>query len=295
MKLALVTGADGQLGRELQRAAWPAGWEVVAVNRAALDLRDPPAIAAVIASRPWNVVINAGAFTAVDKAETQVVDAWTINALAPAVLAAASERAGIPIVQISTDYVFDGTQEGGWNVGDPTGPLCVYGASKLGGELAVATACRRHVIIRTAWMVSPHGSNFVKTMLRLGAECSKVRVVDDQRGSPTSARDLAEAVSIIAVRLTDDPEAPTGTYHFSNAGAVTWYGFARAIFDAAARRGRQAPIVEPIRTIDYPTAARRPRNSELAHAAILRDYGIAPRPWPTALDDLLDELIGVSE
>ena len=295
-RYVLVTGAKGQLGRELARAAWPAGWEAVALGRDTLDLADPAAIAAVVADgqggQPWAAVINAAAYTAVDKAETDQVAAWRVNALAPAAFGEACAKAGIPLIHVSTDYIFAGDKAGAWEVDDPVAPLGVYGASKLGGELAVRTSGARHVIVRTAWVVSAHGSNFVKTMLRVGAERDTLRVVDDQRGSPTSAADLAQALMTITVRLADDPEAPTGTFHFSNARAVSWAGFATEIFRQSAERGGPTAIVEPITTADYPTPARRPANSLLSHDALRHAYGIKPRPWSEALSDILDKLIG---
>jgi dTDP-4-dehydrorhamnose reductase len=292
MKTILVTGANGQLGRALARAALPEGWEIVALDRAALDLADPAAIAARVAERPWAAVINAAAYTAVDKAESDVVAAWTINALSPAAFAAACAQAAIPLVQVSTDYVFAGDRHGAWQVDDPVGPLGVYGASKLGGELAIRTAGVRHAIVRTAWVVSADGANFVKTMLRVGATRDTLTVVEDQHGSPTSAADLADALVAIAVRLADDADAPTGTFHFSNAGATTWAGFAREIFRQSSLRGGPSAIVEGIATSDYPTPARRPANSLLGLDAIHTAYGIAPRPWQAALADILDQLIG---
>lgn len=304
MRDILVTGASGQLGSELLRYAWPEGWRAVGNDRAALDLADPAAIAATVAGghdgRPWAAVINGAAYTAVDKAETDVIAAWAVNALAPAALGAACAAAGIPLVQVSTDYVFAGDKpvdggQGAWEVDDPVAPLGVYGASKLGGELAVRTSGARHAIVRTAWVVSAHGNNFVKTMLRVGADRDELRVVDDQHGSPTGAADLAAALATIAMRLADDADAPTGTFHFSNAGAVTWADFAREIFRQAAARGRPGAAVVGITTADYPTPARRPANSLLGHDAIARAYGITPRPWPDALGDILDELIGASK
>lgn len=292
MKQVLVTGAGGQLGTELQRCAWPDGWEAVAIDLADLDLTDTAAIAAKVAERPWAAVINGAAYTAVDKAESDQVLAWQVNALAPAAFGAACVGAGIPLVQVSTDYVFSGDKRGAWEVDDPVGPLGVYGASKLGGELAVRTSGARHAIVRTAWVVSAHGANFVKTMLRVGAERGRLRVVDDQHGSPTAAADLARALVTIATRLAEDADAPSGTYHFSNAGPTTWAGFARAIFEKGAMRGGPTVTVEPIATADYPTPARRPANSLLSHDAIRAAFGIAPRPWGEALDDILDELLG---
>lgn len=288
----LVSGANGQLGVELARRAWPDGWEVAALRRDSLDLSDPAAIASTVAEGSWAAVINAAAYTAVDKAEGDPVNAWTVNALAPAAFAQGCARAGIPLVQVSTDYVFSGDKRGAWEVHDPVGPLSVYGASKLGGELAVRTSGARHAIVRTAWVVSAYGSNFVKTMLRLGAERGRVRVVDDQVGGPTAAADLADTLRMIAVRLADDPQAPNGTFHFTNEGAVSWAGFAAEIFRQSEARGGPTAIVEPISTADYPTAARRPANSVLAPAAIRAAYGVTPRPWHDALSDILDELIG---
>ncbi|PZT91361.1 MULTISPECIES: dTDP-4-dehydrorhamnose reductase [unclassified Sphingomonas] len=288
----LVTGANGQLGHELARIPCPAGYEVVALDRAALDLTDPAAIAAMVVSRDWAAVINGAAYTAVDKAESDVVAAWAINALAPAAFAQACATANIPLVQVSTDYVFAGDKDGAWEVNDPVAPLGVYGASKLGGELAVRTAGVRHAIVRTAWVVSAQGNNFVKTMLRVGATRDTLSVVDDQVGSPTSAADLAQALLTIAVRLAEDDAAPTGTFHFSNAGAVSWAGFAREIFAQSAMRSGATAQVVPIPSSDYPTPAKRPSNSLLSHTAIHAAYGIAPRPWQAALSDILDELIG---
>lgn len=288
----LITGAGGQLGTELQRCAWPAGFDVVALARDALDLTDPAAILTRVAERPWAAVINGAAYTAVDKAETDLVIAWAVNAMAPAAFAQGCVAAGIPLVQVSTDYVFAGDKTAAWDVDDPVGPLNVYGASKLGGELAVRTSGVRHAIVRTAWVVSAHGSNFVKTMLRVAATRDTLSVVDDQVGSPTSAADLAHALMTITVRLIEDRDAPVGTFHFSNAGAVSWAGFASEIFRQSAARGGLMADVVPITTADYPTPATRPANSLLNHATIGDAYGIIPRGWRDALSDILDELIG---
>ncbi|MDQ1159493.1 dTDP-4-dehydrorhamnose reductase [Sphingomonas sp. SORGH_AS 950] len=295
MRDLLVTGANGQLGQELQRAKLPEGWRVVALDRTMLDLIDTDAIAATVAERSWAAVVNSAAYTAVDKAESDQVAAWQVNALAPAALASACSCAGIPLVQVSTDYVFPGDRGGAWAVDDPVAPLGVYGASKLGGELAVRTSGARHAIVRTAWVISAHGNNFMKTMLRVGSERGHLRVVADQHGSPTSATDLAAALVTIAVRLADDPHAPSGTFHFSNAGATTWAGLAEEIFRQSGVRGGATASVEGIATSDYSTAARRPANSLLSHDAIQRAYGITSRPWQDALGDILDELIGSKE
>ena len=299
MTAILVTGGGGQLGTELQRCAWPQGITVVAIDLADLDLTDTAAIAAKVEGghegQPWAAVINGAAYTAVDKAESDLVTAWAVNAMAPAAFGQACARAGIPLVQVSTDYVFAGDKPTAWEVDDPVAPLGVYGASKLGGELAVRTSGARHVIVRTAWVVSAHGNNFVKTMLRVGAERDALKVVDDQRGSPTSAADLAQALMTITLRLIEDEGAPTGTFHFSNAGAVSWAGFATEIFRQAGERGGPTASVEPITTAEYPTPARRPANSLLSHQAIGSAYGITPRAWAEALSDILDELIGAKK
>ena len=292
MNHVLVTGGNGQLGMELQRTLWPHDWVVEATGVADLDLRDTTAIAAKVREKPWSAVVTAAAFTAVDAAECDVVTAWAVNALAPAAFAQACAAAAIPLIQISTDYVFDSEKEGRWEEVDRPAPLNVYGASKLGGELAVSSACSRYAIIRTSWLVSAHGQNFVKTMLRLGIDRKELGVVCDQVGAPTAAADLAAAVARIVLRFEDDPQTPVGTFHFSNAGETTWPGLTEAIFAGAARRGRSSPRVVPITTGEYPTAARRPSNSLLSHRAIDAAFGIRPRDWQDALDEILDELIG---
>ncbi|WP_235525327.1 MULTISPECIES: dTDP-4-dehydrorhamnose reductase [unclassified Sphingomonas] len=291
-KTILVTGAGGQLGTELQRCAWPEGYEVIAIDHDTLDLTDTAAITAKVAEQEWAAVINGAAYTAVDKAESDLVTAWGVNAMAPAAFAEACVKAGIPLVQVSTDYVFAGDKQGAWEVNDPVAPLGVYGASKLGGELAVRTSGVRHAIVRTAWVVSAHGNNFVKTMLRVGTTRDQLSVVADQHGSPTSAADLAQALMTITLRLIEDEAAPTGTFHFSNAGATHWAGFATEIFRQSAARGGATAEVVPIPSSDYPTPAKRPANSLLSHDAIRAAYGIEPRPWQAALGDILDELIG---
>lgn len=294
-RMILVTGGHGQLGTELQRCTWPKGYEVVATNVADLDLTDTAAITAKVAERPWAAVINGAAYTAVDKAESDLITAWAVNAMAPAAFGEACAKANVPLIQVSTDYVFAGNKQGAWEIDDPVAPLGVYGASKLGGELAVRTSGARHAIVRTAWVVSAHGNNFVKTMLRVGAERETLTVVDDQRGSPTSAADLASALMTITLRLVEDEAAPTGTYHFSNAGETSWAGFAAEIFRQSGERGGATANVTPITTVQYPTPAQRPANSLLSHAAIGAAYGIQPRSWQDALSDILDELIGAQK
>lgn len=286
----LVTGGSGQVGIELLRQPWPEGVRVHAPGRAELDLGDPASVARIMASRRWDAVISSGAYTAVDKAESDVAAAWAANALAPAILAKAAAEAGAPIVQVSTDYVFPGDKSEPYLEDDAVGPLGVYGASKEGGEQAVRTANPRHVILRTAWVVSPHRANFLKTMLRLGAEREELRVVADQLGCPTFAADLAAAIRTIALRLVEDEAAPTGTFHFVGDGEASWAGFAAAIMEEAVARGRRAARIVPITTAEYPTPARRPANSRLSTARLRERYGIVPSAWRSSLAVALEEL-----
>jgi dTDP-4-dehydrorhamnose reductase len=283
----LVTGGSGQVGGALERLA-STEMEIFAPGRSELDLTVPSELTAMVRSRPWAAIVNCAAYTAVDRAETDVVAAWQVNALAPAALAAAAKAADIPIIHVSTDYVFDGTKPDFYREDDPVAPVGVYGASKEGGEQAIRTAATRHVILRTAWVVSATGANFVKTMLRLGAERPQLRVVADQLGCPTSADDIARAILHILGRIET---GPYGTYHFVNGGEATWHALAEAVFARAATHGRPAPSVEPIPTSDYPTPAARPANSRLSTAKIGRDYGITPRDWRGAVDEIVDALV----
>ena len=287
----LVLGGAGQVGTELQAYPWPESVRVHAPDRSALDLTDEAAVAGALAGRSYAAVINAAAYTAVDRAESDVAAAWRLNALAPAILAGETRRHGIPLVHVSTDYVFDGKAPGAYAPDAPVQPMSVYGASKAAGECAVRASNPRHAIVRTAWVVSPHRSNFVKTMLRLATERERLEVVDDQHGSPTSASDLAAALAVIALRLAEHADAPTGTVHYVNAGATTWCGFARAIVAGASRRGGRVIPVDGIATAAYPTPARRPANSQLSTESLTAAYGIRPRQWEAALDDILDRLI----
>lgn len=291
VRTILATGGRGQVGTELAKLAWPADCAVHLIDLPEVDLRDPAAIARKMDERPWDAVLSVGAYTAVDQAETDVVAAWQVNALAPASFAAACGERDIPLIQVSTDYVFDGSKTEPWRETDATGPLGVYGASKLGGELAVRSGCRRHAVVRTSWVVSAHGHNFVKTMLRLGAERDRIGVVADQRGAPTSATDLASAIAQIALKMIDDKEAPAGVFHFSNAGETTWHGLAEEIFAVGRGIGGPAPEVAAITTSNYPTPARRPANSLLANDAIRDAYGIAARPWQEAIADIVSAIL----
>lgn len=288
MKL-LVLGAGGQVGRDLCRLRWPDGYRLVALDRDGIDIADGDAVFGLVERERPDCVINAAAYTAVDRAESEPDAAWAANCSGPANLAAACLEAGIPLLHLSTDYVFDGTKAGPYREEDPVNPLGVYGKSKEAGDRAIREALPAHVILRTAWVYSPHGHNFVKTMLRLGAERPVLRVVADQTGSPTSAADIAGAIREV-VRHIDADKPCWGTYHFTGAGAVTWHGFAEAIFAEAAPWRGPRPRVEAIATSEYPTPARRPANSVLDCAKIGEAYGIAPRPWRAALADVVREL-----
>lgn len=289
MKL-LVVGGTGQLGSELQHLNWPADVEIYAPNRGTLDLADPTGVTAYFNTFRFDVVINTGAYTGVDKAEQEATIAFAINAIGACAIAENSRRLGIPLVHVSTDYVFDGRKIGVYEEDDPVCPINVYGASKEAGEQAVRTISRRSIIVRTAWLVSARRVNFVRTMLRLAAERPRLRVVADQIGCPTSATDLARALAAIALRLAGDVNAPTGTYHFVNGGETTWYGLADFALRRAAFHGRAIPPIDPIASSDYPSPATRPSNSRLSTAKLTRDFGIAPRPWMEAVTQTVDEI-----
>lgn len=284
---ALVFGATGQVGRELMRAAPRRGVAATALTRAEVDLTAAADCAAAIRTMAPDVVINAAAYTGVDAAEEDHARARAVNAEAPGAMAAAAAERGVPLVHISTDYVFDGDQPRPWREDDPTGPLGAYGASKLAGEEAVRAAGGPHVILRTAWVFSAHGANFVKTMLRVGRGRDEVRVVADQQGGPTPAADIASAIWTVA-EVWRAGRGVAGTWHYAGAPATTWAGFAEAIF---ARSGWSSPPrVVPITTAEWPTPARRPANSVLDCTAIAQAYGIAQPDWRAGLDAVVREL-----
>lgn len=290
-KTILVTGGTGQVGQELLRQDWPGDVTLLAPPRTELDLASPESIAAWAQDRAIAGIINTAAFTAVDQAETQAGAAFLANAQGPAWLADLARARSIPLVHVSTDYVFDGTLDRPYREDDRPAPLGVYGASKLAGELAVRAAAPRHVILRTAWVISARRTNFLKTMLRLAAERGELRVVADQQGCPTSAQDVAAALRTIALAQLADPAAPSGTYHFVNAGSTTWHGLAQAIMAASGQHGGPSVPVVPIGTADFPTPARRPANSRLDTSRIAREYGVVARPWQEAVADIVEELV----
>lgn len=287
----LLTGGSGQLGRELLRRTWPNGLGIDAPPREELNLDDPNVLSRRMRDHRYIAVVNAGAYTQVDMAERDVAAAWQVNAVAPAVLAAACAELGIPLVQISTDYVFDGAKSDPWLPGDPIRPLSMYGASKAAGELAVRASGARHAILRTAWVFSANGHNFVRTMLRLAKEREEIGVVSDQIGSPTAADDLAAAVQTVVLRLLDDPDMPSGTWHMANSSYASWYELAEEIFSQAARHGMKAPRLKAIATEAYPTPAPRPANSRLDMTTLEADLGIHMPPWREAVKRIVDEIL----
>ncbi|MBD9520723.1 dTDP-4-dehydrorhamnose reductase [Ensifer sp. ENS02] len=289
----LITGGTGQVGGELLRYSWPKDVELVAPTRNEVDLANCDRLEQYVSTGSFSAVVNSGAYTAVDRAESDILSAWKVNALAPAALASATRVLNIPLLQLSTDYVFDGVKDGLYLEDDPIAPVGVYGASKEAGEQAVRSGNPRHIILRTAWVISAHGNNFVKTMLRLGREKPVVRVVNDQRGCPTSASDIAATLAAITLRSLNDSDGfPTGTYHFVNGGHATWYDLAREVFKECKNAGYPVPTLEPIATNEYPTPARRPLNSRLSTEKLKRDFGIEPREWASALRPVLTDLLG---
>ena len=289
MKLLLL-GSAGQVGRELCRLEWPAGYRIAAFDRDRVDIALPHSVDAAFARERPDLVINAAAYTAVDRAESDSEAAWAINCAGPGNLAAACCAASIPLIHISTDYVYDGAKPAFYVEGDPINPLGVYGRSKAAGDAAVAAALAEHVILRTAWVYSAHGNNFVKTMLRLSSERSRLRVVADQHGSPTAAADIAAAIVAIAARIGAGA-GRWGVFHFTGAGTTTWHGFAEAVVQLA---GRGVPV-DAISTAEYPTPARRPANSVLDCGKVAAAYGVAGRPWRDALAEVVAELAAAGQ
>jgi dTDP-4-dehydrorhamnose reductase len=288
----LVAGKTGQLARCLVQEARRRGTALVALGRPELDLTQPEGLAHTIKAEAPRAIVNAAAYTAVDKAEAEPALAMAVNRDGAGALAAAAARLGVPFIHVSTDYVFDGRKHGAYVEEDTPSPLGAYGHSKLAGEAAVRAACPSGVILRTSWIYSPFGQNFVATMLRLAATREKVQVVDDQHGAPTAAFDLADAILDLVEQLaaaTRDHDNG-GIYHLANAGETTWHGFAAAIFADWARRGRRVPALEAITTAQYPTAARRPANSRLDCSKIARVFGLQLPPWRSSLERCLDEL-----
>ncbi len=285
-KAILLIGSNGQVGKELTQILEPQG-NTIAITRPTIDLAQPNTLRSVIREHQPQIIINAAAYTAVDKAESEPELAKAINGIAPGILAEEAEKLGAFLIHISTDYVFDGNHCHPYKETDATNPLSVYGNTKLIGEQAIQKSCAHHFILRTAWVYGTFGkSNFVKTMLRLGAEREEIRVVADQIGSPTWAKDIAEAIAQIIPQI--NPEI-SGIYHYTNSGVASWYDFAVAIFEEAQQLGFPLKVqrVIPITTPEYPTPARRPSYSVLSCAKVSALLQNHPPHWRQALREML--------
>jgi dTDP-4-dehydrorhamnose reductase len=290
-KPILIVGQNGQLARCLRDLAMLCGVPMATAGRPELDLESGEGIDRVTATVDPSAIINAAAYTAVDAAEAQPGRAFGINCAGAAILADVAARLAVPFVHVSTDYVFDGAKPSPYREDDETAPLNIYGSSKLAGESAVLGVNPRAAVIRTAWVYSPYGTNFVRTMLRLAKTEPMVRVVYDQYGTPTSAADLARAILAIVdrLRLTNSRDN-AGIYHLAGQGETNWHGFAAAIFASLSRRGLRAPKLQAITTDDYPTAARRPKNSCLDSSKAERVFGVRLPPWRSSLEECIDQL-----
>ncbi|MDR6774136.1 dTDP-4-dehydrorhamnose reductase [Azospirillum sp. BE72] len=286
----LVLGSNGQLGFELMRANWAPGTDVVGLPYPEFDVTRPGDVEKAVATHAPDLLVNATAHTAVDKAESEVDLSFAVNRDGPGAMAAACAARGIPFIHVSTDYVFDGTKDGLYTEDDPINPLGVYGASKAAGEETVRAATPRHVILRTSWVYSAYGNNFVKTMLRFGKEREEMRVVADQHGSPTAAADLAAAIVRIAGTIEKTGAAAWGTYHLTGSGYTTWHDFAEHIFRRLEERTGKRPRLTAIGTADYPTPARRPANSRLDCSRAKERLGVTCPPWQESVDRVIDEL-----
>lgn len=291
----LITGANGQVGWELQRTLASLG-AITAIDLPDLDLTDAAEVRSYIAKLRPDVLVNPAAHTAVDKAETQPELAMAVNGVAPGVMAEEMAKLGGLMVHYSTDYVFDGTKQGAWVETDQPNPVSVYGRTKLAGEQAVQAAGGAHVILRTSWVYGRRGGNFMLTMIRLAKERDELRIVADQHGAPTWCRTLADGTAQIVGRLWSAPAARakardlSGVYHFTNGGATTWHGFATAIVATAPELADRRHVkVTPIATSDYPLPAQRPKNSVLDNSRLAAIFGIRPAPWDAALRTCIAE------
>lgn len=291
----LLTGVTGQVGAALAPRLSSFA-TLVPADRSALDLTQPDKLAGTLDRLAPDLIVNPAAYTAVDRAEDEPELAFLVNAHAPGAMAAWAARTGVPLLHFSTDYVFDGTGDGAWRETDPTGPLSVYGASKLEGERAVQGAGGAHLVVRTSWVYAAKGSNFLRTIARLARERSELRVVDDQVGAPTSAALIAEAVAMV---IGDDDDTRRarwsragGTIHLSASGETSWHGFASAIVEGLRARDVALAVesLVPITSAEFPTKARRPRNSRLDIARLRAEFGIETPAWSTALEPELDHL-----
>jgi dTDP-4-dehydrorhamnose reductase len=293
--LILCTGGSGQLGTALQSLAASRGMSLAAVSRPEFDFERPETIDACFARTKPSFVINAAAYTAVDAAEQNVAAAEAGNHTGPLHLAKFCAGAGIPFIHVSTDYVFDGEKAAPYVEADPTNPTGVYGRTKRDGERAILAACPQSIILRTAWVYSAHGKNFARTMLTAARKVNQLKVVADQRGTPTAAPDLAAAILDIVTKVRENgwQESDSGLYHATSSGETTWYGFALAIFEAAQPCGLTPPQVTPISTADWPTPAKRPADSRLDCAKLARHFGVTLPDWRNSLPGIVRELMAL--
>lgn len=290
MKIAVI-GSNGQLGWELVGRGQRKGFKVLAVDYPEIDITDPASIKARIPPKGTACVINAAAYTAVDKAESEPEAAFAVNRDGPAYLARHCRTLALPLVHISTDYVFDGNKTEAYTEQDPVTPIGVYSGSKAAGETAVRENLTEHIILRTAWLYGVHGQNFVKTILALGRERPVVRVVADQYGCPTYAADLADAILTVVAKIIKEKSISWGTYHCCCGGITTWHGFAEAIKDLSSRYETLAlKELIPIKTTEYPLPAKRPPNSVLDCRKIEKNFNIKLRPWKKSLEQMISDL-----
>jgi len=289
----IVIGRNGQVARALAEQAPLHGAEAVLLGRPELDLADPSGIEGILRRTGGDLIVNAAAYTAVDQAEAEPESAKAVNGVGPGAVAGAAAAMGVPLIQLSTDYVFDGALDRPYREEDATGPQGIYGISKLLGETAVSTQTEDHVILRTAWIYSPFGKNFVRTMLRLAMDRDEIGVVADQIGSPTSALDIASGIYGVARNLLDRPRERhlRGIFHMAGADYANWAEFAAGIFSLSARLGGPTARVRPLSTAEYPTAAKRPRNSCLDCAKLKAIHGIRLPSWQASLEPSLRRLI----
>jgi dTDP-4-dehydrorhamnose reductase len=287
----VITGTEGQVDTSVKALGDQLGIEVIRIGLPDIDLSKPETLEAPIRAANPDVIISSAAFTAVDKAESEPDLARRINGDAPGELARIAAALNVPLLHLSTDYVFPGTKDGIYDEADTPEPASVYGATKLAGERQIAAATDNFVILRTAWVYSPYGNNFVKTMLRLGQTRDELNVVADQRGCPTYAPEIARALLAVAQRVVADPDSRLrGIFHLTGSGETTWAGFAEAIFAQSASRGGKAVKVNPIPSSEYPTPAKRPANSRLSGEKLHSIYGLRLDPWPVSLAQCVDAL-----
>lgn len=295
-KIILVAGGAGQVARAMANLPVPAGIRIVTRGRPQLDLLEPRSIESAFEDLKPDLVVNAAAYTAVDQAESEEAAAFALNATAAGELAATAARSGVPMIHISTDYVFDGTNAEPYMESDPVAPLGVYGRSKLAGEEAVAAANPDHVILRTAWVYSPVGKNFIKTMLRVGSARDELGVVHDQRGNPTSAADIAAGILEIATQvLSGKTPVKPGVYHMTAQGEASWAEFAEHIFQCSAKAGGPVADVKRITSAEYPTPVARPANSRLNCTKIAEAYGVVLPHWQGSTQACVEQLVKTGE